>query len=89
MLRSKENYPVFRLWWKTKNGVSRYHTKRKKSFMYRLAGLEKLQTLKNCWWAIEYNSKGDRNDSVKYDSVEKALEVARIFVAKNEVVQWL
>jgi len=89
MRRNKNNYPVFRLWWETKSGVGRYHTTRKKSFRYRLAGLGKLKTLKNCWFMIEYNSKGDKNESIKYSNVQEALKVARIFTAKDEVIQWI
>lgn len=88
-MRSKKNLPAYKLWWKTGAKVGRYYTKRKKSFLFRLNGLTELKTLKKCWWIIEYNQKGDKNESVEYTDPKKALKDAKIFVQKNEVIQWL
>jgi len=89
MKRQRSNYPVYRLWYKTSRGVGRYHSMHKKSFSLRLQGLQKLKTLIECWWAIEYNINGDKNESIKYSDPKEALKVARMFTAKSEIKQFI
>jgi len=88
MKRQSKNYPVYVLRYETQRGAGRYHTKRKNSFLYRLAGLQNLQTLKKCHWLIEYNHT-DRNESISYTDPVEALRVARIFTAADEVRSFL
>jgi hypothetical protein len=88
--KSRPKYPIFRLFWVTSRGESTYHTKRKGSFLYRLEALQDLQTLKKCWWMIQYRQgKYCRNESIEYTDAKEAFEVAQLFATAKEINQWL
>ena len=81
----KTKYPRYHLFWKTSRGSSKYHTRRKKSFLYRLDGLTELKTLKEFHFVVEYFKNGF-NESIDYtaDQMKEAFKVARILTAKSE-----
>jgi len=82
---TKKIYPRYNLYYKTKQGLRRYHSRRKKSFLYRLDGLSELKTLKSLHFNVEY-FKGGFNKSIDYlpDQLKEAKNVARIFTSKAE-----
>lgn len=90
-MRDKNNYPVYRLHWALGfNRSGRYHTMRKKSFLYRLDRLKKLQTLKKLWFMIEYAPKL-KNESIEYEASDhnRAMRDARIFTSASEIKEIL
>ena len=65
-------------------GVNKYHTKRKKAFLFRLAGLHTKEGLSRCWFRVDY-LPGAVNESIRYTDPKKALLDARRFTAKVEI----
>jgi len=87
--KKNKKYPIFRLYWLTSKGESRYHTTRKNSFLYRLDGLSDLKTFKKCWWMIKYRPTRDwQNESIKYTDPAEAFRVAKIFTSPLEMKEW-
>ena len=81
----KTPYPRYHLWYTTQRGSRMYHTKHKKSFLFRLDGLSQLKTLKEFHFSVEY-FKGGFNESIDYlpEQLKEAKKVARIFTSKAE-----
>jgi hypothetical protein len=81
----KTKYPRYHLFYKTGHNDTSYHSRRKKSFLYRLDGLSQLKTLKEFHFVVEYYKNGF-NESIVYtkNQIKEALKVARIFTAKSE-----
>ena len=61
-----------------------YHTKKKKTFLARLARLAELKTLKKVWFVVRYGV-GAMNESIVYSKVSDAVADARIFCSKPEI----
>ena len=78
-------YPRYHLYHTTQRGSRTYHTRRKKSFLYRLDGLSQLKTLKEFHFSVEYFKDGF-NESIDYlpEQLKEAKKVARIFTSKSE-----
>jgi hypothetical protein len=81
-----KTYPRYHLSALTQRGATTYHTKHKKSFLFRLNGLRELKTLKSFSFSVEYY-EGGFNKSITYNKNQndEALRVAKILTAKSEI----
>jgi len=79
-------YPRYHLWWQTKRGVTKYHSRRKKAFLLRLDRLHTLRTLLKFGFSVEY-LKDKVNESVDYkpNQTSQAQKDARVFTAADDV----
>lgn len=84
----KDVYPRFRLYWETSK-VNRAYTVKKGSFLKKLQSLQKIKSLKKCWFVVEYKKKDQAgeytNRSIVYTDPKRCLRVARVFTAKTEI----
>lgn len=81
-----KTYPRYHLKTFSQRGATIYHTRRKRSFLYRLNGLRQLKTLKFFSFSVEYFKDG-LNESIKYTKKQfhDALNAARIFSSALEI----
>ena len=81
-----QTHPRYHLSALTQRGATTYHTKHKKSFLFRLNGLRELKTLKSFSFSVEYYRSGF-NKSITYNKnqIDEALRVAKILTAKSEI----